>query len=122
MAGGASASVHSLKAAQFGFFGAAPLVAVRLYLWSDQGRASHPALDSYCSGRAEEVSPLLLNMAAWQAGASPQTLKPPPTPRAAPAAFALPAVMAVLVYACFSLCRQHTPCIRSWRICSIATL
>lgn len=84
MAGGASASVHSLKAAQFGFFGAAPLVAVRLYLWSDQGRASHPALDSYCSGRAEEVSPLLLNMAAWQAGASPQTLKPPPRPALRP--------------------------------------
>ena len=66
LAGGASLSEHSLRAAGTGLAAAAPLAAGRLLFWNDGAAEALPPLSYLQRGKVEAFKPLLSNLTPAQ--------------------------------------------------------
>ena len=66
LAGGASLSEHSLRAAGTGLAAAAPLAAGRLLFWNDGAAEALPPLSYLQRGKVESFKPLLSNLTPAQ--------------------------------------------------------
>ena len=69
LAGGASLSEHSLRAAGTGLAAAAPLAAGRLLFWNDGAAEALPPLSYLQRGKVDAFKPLLSNLTPAQARA-----------------------------------------------------